>query len=160
MSEEYGDYSFYLYRLEEANAHTVAVPYTSLPTQAQAQIYTNVNAKDRNGNPSPAMTARRTDQASGNTLMLFDVDSGFAYGTGRWDIRLIYLDQGTGLFSMQWCDTAGNIIDHWITRTNTGLWREEQFTVTNLSDGFGNADLRLWTGGNGDVTVHLLEVLK
>lgn len=161
LSEQYGDYSLFMYRLEdEPGAHTVPVPYTTLPTQAQAQIWTNTNQRDRLGNPSPAMTARRTDQANGNTLMLMDCEDGWGFGSGLWTVKLLYLDVGTGAFSMQWCDTAGNIINHWITRTNTGLWQEETFTVTNLANGFGNADLRLWTGGNGDVTIRMVEVLR
>jgi hypothetical protein len=160
-SEQYGDFSWLVYRLEdEPGAHTVAIPYTELPAVAQQQLYTNINPKDRLGNPSPAMTARRTDSVSGNTLMAFDIDSGLIFGTGSYTVRVVYLDQYIGNFSIQWVDGAGAIRDHWITRTNSGLWKEETFSITNASDGFGTFDIRAWTGGGPDITLHLLEVLK
>lgn len=156
VSGEYRNYSLGLYQVETVGARTVPVYAADLPLAARGMIYTNPNVQ-----PSPAVTARRTDRASGNTAMVFDVDGAFAAGLTSVTLRLVYLDAGTDPFTVQYQDSSGGIQSLTVPRAGTGRWVDASWQIggIRLRDGVQGWDLRV-VAGVTDVTVHLVEVRR
>ncbi|MBD3268488.1 hypothetical protein GF373_17610 [bacterium] len=103
---------------------------------------------------------RRTDEASGNPNMFFDVAD--AYDQTDF-IRMIYLDEGTDTFSLFYRDLSGQIQELKVTKENTGHFVEHIFSPTNAEfvneiDGTEGVDFYLSSNGDGDEYVHLVEV--
>ncbi|MGB9637648.1 MAG: hypothetical protein ACPLY7_02505, partial [Microgenomates group bacterium] len=81
MSGVYGDYTFFLYRRENLpHNHTIPVRNVDIPAAAKSQPYTITGTNDPYGNETNTYTARRTDQATGNDFMSFDIDNGWPWG--------------------------------------------------------------------------------
>jgi hypothetical protein len=157
LSGKYGDYTFYLYRLEVPGSKTVPVTKAQLPLLAQSQLYTNQLVTDKSGVSSPSYTARRTDKANGNEYMTFDIDNAWQYGPGALTLRLVYLDVGVDMFAIEYYTCDGVLSQDWVTRTGTGGWKETTMLLVGCwQDGFGVADLRI----HGDVTIHMVELSR
>lgn len=113
--------------------------------------------------------ARRTDAASGKQAMYFDVDDRFFFdqplnGTYAVTVRVVYLDQGTGTWTLQY-DAIGNPQQTAITatKTNSGLWREATIVLDDAY--FGNraprdSDLMLVNPDADDDTFHMIELTR
>ncbi len=192
-SGKYGDYDFYLYRPDELDGnHTVPVRADSLPPGTKKQIYTWSGGtvydttrnfwgtlKDANcqaiGGKSITFTkyvGRKV--ADGSRYMSFDIDDGYAYRFAgqpgvSYDFRIVYLDQGTDTFKLQYKNKDGQWQEKPILKTNTNLWKDVTINVTDgvLNNGASEGsnaslyptDFRLDFGSPTVPTViHLLEV--
>lgn len=113
--------------------------------------------------------ARRFDGASGKNAMYFDIDDRFFFeqpldGAYPVTIRVVYLDEGTGQWALQYDaqdDSRKTALI--VTKTNTGRWKE---AIVTLDDGyFGNrgprgADLALVSLDGEDDTFHMIELTR
>src|SRR5262245_12958065 len=85
--------------------------------------------------------ARRFDGASGRSVMYFDIDDRFFFGSplnGSYPVtvRVIYLDTGTGRWALTYDAQGGLLKSIEVTKTNSQTWKEARFVI---SDGyFGN----------------------
>lgn len=107
---------------------------------------------------------RRTNGASGNPYMYFNVDDGYVFGgTNVVSITVTYLDQGTGSWQLQYDSVSDpNEVAFEVQKHNTGQW----LNVTQvLSDAqfanreYGN-DFRIWNGGDDDEIIHMVNVAR
>ena len=78
---------------------------------------------------------RRTDTASGNTLMAFDVDNAYLFDNpaaapAPVTITVIYLDDGTDSWDLQY-DAIGDPakVAGVVQKTGTGRWLEATFAL-------------------------------
>ncbi|NLE76294.1 MAG: DNRLRE domain-containing protein, partial [Chloroflexi bacterium] len=162
-SGEYGDWDRGLTRPEDLPGNdTVLVLKEELPAKAQAQPY--------------ARQSRRTDQASGNTDMSFDVDDRFRWAgqpssSGVWyELEIIFLNHlstpGADTLSLQYRDSQGNLrtetlakgpevgeLDTWVTHR----W---ELHDAQFANGMPNgADFTLSCNGDGDEHIHRVRVI-
>jgi hypothetical protein len=113
-----------------------------------------------------AFEALRTDKINGSNYMYFNVDSNFIYG-GSTDvkIKITYLDNFNGNWWVEY-DAAGTQVykqSTQISNVNNNSWK----TITiNIPDaGFtnrqtGGMDFRIYNGGNNDITIRFVRVIK
>jgi hypothetical protein len=146
---DYGNYEYWLYQNDAAPGGRT-VPLWNVTTASEGRY------------------ARRTDQASGNPSMFFDVDDNYAFG-GRNDatITVTYLDTGIDRWELRY-DAAGadDKVAGGIKKTNTKAWKKATFTLNdaefaNSLPGGGTSpgsDFRIWNAGDGDETIHFVEV--
>ena len=141
---DYGNYEFWLYQRDDApNGKTI--PLWKVGTAPEGR-YT-----------------RRTDQATGNHSMYFDIDDHYVGGiAARAAITVTYYDQGTDRWELRYDaldnpdKSAGTI-----TKTNSRTWKKAVF---NLADAFfggrqpGTTDFRIWSAGDGDEIIHFVDV--
>ncbi len=147
---DYGNYEFYLFQND-------AVPGGK--TVAQYKI--NTTAEGR--------YTRRTDQASGNPNMYFDLDDNYAYGMPyKATFTVTYLDKGTDKWELRYDATTGNDkLAGTITKKNTGKWQKAVFEVAdadfaNSMPGGGTrpgSDFRIFSLNDGDETIHMVDVV-
>ena len=99
--------------------------------------------------------------------MTFEIDGGWSYAgmppqTGlSYKILLIYLDKGTDKLSLQYPDGKGGTKTEEIQKQGTNKWVEKNWIITDayFNDQLdGMADLRIWNNGDGDETIHMLDV--
>lgn len=168
-SGKYGDYMFYLYRPEDLeNNKTVPVSASELPPATSQQLYNYKLPLRRHGYPDVTQYIGRKN-TPGSRYISFDVDDGYRYAgiqNSSFDIKIIYLDTRTDSFKFQYKNSQNNWQEKIITKTNTNLWQETTFNITdayfnnNASEG-ANAqnfptDFRLETNGT---TIHLVEAV-
>lgn len=163
----YGDYMSYLYRRDNIPANqTRLVKREELPTQALYQLYTIPPTSPRyEKKMSPlTITARRTDQSSGNYYMSFDIDNAWAYKReGIYTIGIIYLDVGTDKLVLEYKDKEGKLIQKEIEKNNSKKWALKQFILEDafFSDQLeGETDFRIYNNKDGDEIIHRVEVWK
>ena len=114
--------------------------------------------------------ARRTDSATGNPYMYFDVDDGYILGgSNSVTVTLTYLDQGTDRWQLQYdavSDPYKVALD--VRKQNTGQWRTVSQVLTDANfanrqaSGAGQhgQDFRIWSVNDGDDTFHMIDVAK
>ncbi len=122
------------------------------------------------GPPPQGMYARRTDEASGNRYMYFDVDDRYIFdGNVRGvAVKVTYLDQGTDTWALEY-DARDRVsaLAGVVQKTNTGTWRVATFVLSdarfaNRLPGGGEhpgSDFRIDSRGDGDEVVHFVEVV-
>ena len=141
---DFGNYEFWLTQRDDApNGQTV--PLWKVGTAPEGR-YT-----------------RRTDQATGNHSMYFDIDDRYIAGiAARAAITVTYFDQGTDRWELRYDavdnpdKTAGAI-----TKTNSQTWKKASFSLTDAyfsGRQSGNTDFRIWSAGDGDETIHFVDV--
>jgi hypothetical protein len=108
---------------------------------------------------------RRTDNANGRRYIYLNVDNGFIFGgSSEVVIRVVYLDQGSGQFRIQY-DSAGGgayVSTDTVQRTGTGQWKTVDFEIPDAGFCGGQAngcDFRLDSMGT-DLYVHFIQVIK
>jgi len=170
QSGVYGDYSFYLYRRETvAGGRTVALKQDSLPAETKEQIYTNKSGShlSRGGVPSQIYTARRTDSATGNNYMFFDIDNGWKYaglvpdGQRKYKIIFVYLDKGSDTLSLEYGGANNQTKKIDIRKGGSNQWIRKEIFVNDayFNDQMpGQTDIKLNNNGDGDETIHMLQV--
>jgi hypothetical protein len=170
QSGVYGDYSFYLYRRENISGNkTVPITRNDLSEKAQWEDFTNIANNDPFNvkSLSPWYTARRTDQASGNNFMSFDIDNGWSYaglppGTDHsYKFILTYLDKGNDKFFIEYKDGSNQLKRIEVIKQNSGGWIRKQFDIQDayFNDQLeGLTDLRINSNGDGDETIHMLDL--
>ncbi len=107
---------------------------------------------------------RRTDFRNGNPYMYFNVDDGYLYGsTGAVTIRVIYLDQGTGTWDLQYDNGPDNYHSAGVVRkTGTSRWLTKEFTLTDARfvNSQAGADFRLSSQSDDDDYFHFVQVIR
>ncbi len=146
---DYGNYEYWLYQ-NDAVPGGRTVPLWNVTSEPEGR-YT-----------------RRTDQASGNPSMFFDVDDEYAFG-GLNDatVTVTYLDTGTDRWELRYDATgADDKVGGVVQKTNTKTWKKVTFTLNdaefanNLPGGGARpgSDFRIWSAGDGDETIHFVAV--
>jgi hypothetical protein len=110
--------------------------------------------------------ARAFENSSGRKRMYFDLDDEFlpAGAKNPITLKLIYLDQGTGKFSVRYdasADPDKTAIN--ITKTNSGRWVEKSITIADAAfanKGPRNSDFSLVNEDDEDDVFHLIEITK
>ncbi len=161
-----GDFEYWLYRSDSApGSQTRALLgrqlQTELPDLARNQIY-------------GWHSTRRTDQASGNPYMSFDVDDRYPFagsqpkaagGDVSWIVSLTFVNHGSDTLSLEYMDYQGRIVSRpltkgpvlgpvggWVNHT----WRVDDASFDNSMP--GQIDFRINCNGDGDEFAHRLIV--
>ena len=109
--------------------------------------------------------ARRTDYASGNRYVRFDVDGGYVYASPtQVTIRVTYYDTGSDAWELRY-DASGdsNKLARRVQKGNSGLWKQEEFYITDAY--FGNrqpnsTDFSIDALTDGDEFISFVHVTK
>jgi len=110
--------------------------------------------------------ARSFENASGRKRMVFDLDDKFLpHGAhGPITLKLIYLDQGTGIFSLRYDSSADpDKTAVTITKTNSGRWVNKSITIADgefTNRGPLSSDFSLVNEDEEDDVFHLIEITK
>jgi hypothetical protein len=120
-------------------------------------------------NRYPSYEARRTDHASGNNYIYFNVNDLFLKG-GSNNIRVYvsYLDNSTSPFYLEYDAADGNHTKRAtssfnIVFTKSEAWKTGYFALPDAAFSNGQAsgmDFRLYNGGSRDLTVRFVRVVK
>lgn len=147
---DYGNFEFYLVQNDAAPGGRT-VPLFNVGAAAEGRY------------------ARRTDQATGNNSMYFDVDDAYAYaGNYRATITVTYYDQGTDRWELRYDGLAGDdMLAGTVTKTNTRTWRKAVFELTEVEFGNGQpggggragSDFRIYNMKDGDEIIHMVDVV-
>ncbi|MEM4724847.1 MAG: DNRLRE domain-containing protein, partial [Candidatus Hadarchaeum sp.] len=161
----HGDFMSWLYRWDTTpGGRTVALigsARNELPTPARDHIYA-------------WHSTRRTDQASGNPYMAFDVDDRYPYaghvpkaagGPVSWTITVTLVNGGTDTFSLEYLDYYGNLVERRVTKgaalgTVNG-WVDYTWKVNDayFANGLpGGMDFRIDCNNDGNEYIHRLIV--
>jgi hypothetical protein len=165
---QFGNYSFYLYQDNDApGGRTVPLTYRPAGTEAYQIQNTQVETSQSFlGTYKESWICRRTDQASGQPFMYFNVDDRYLYGgSNTVTITVKYFDRGTDTWSLEYdavdavTKSAGAV-----TKTNTMRWKEATFVVGDARfenrQAHGN-DFRINSNSDGpDEVIHLVTVSR
>lgn len=147
---DYGNFEFYLFQNDDAPGGKT-VPLWKFDSSPEGR-YT-----------------RRTDQASNNPYMYFDVDDRYAYG-GIYNatITVTYMDKGTDKWDLRY-DSVTDLdkLAGTITKKNTNKWQTAVFQVAdaqfaNRLPGGGSrqgSDFRISSLNDGNETIHMVDVV-
>lgn len=112
---------------------------------------------------------RRTDEATGNRTMAFDVDDRYLFDVQQQPVTVTvtYLDQGLDAWALEY-DARGGMLATTlpISKTNTGQWLTTSFVLPDAAfanrlpggKGHPGSDLRIDSLGDGDETIHFVLV--
>lgn len=161
----HGDAQFWLYRSDSApGSHSFimrAESLAELPTPARSHVYA-------------WMSTRRTDQATGNPYMSFDIEDRYPYagqvpeaagGQVSWQITVTLVNTGTDSLSLEYLDYYGNLVERSVTK-GTALGTVNQWVdySWNLDDAYfnnglpGGMDFRIDCNNDGNEFIHRLIV--
>lgn len=143
---QWGDYKFWLYRSDDVPGGRT-VPEWNVSSYKYGRY------------------ARRTDQATGNPYMYFNVDDGFIYGgTHAITLTVTYYDQGTDTWSLEYDSTAGPTkLAGTVRKTNSGMWKTATFLLDDVrfaNSQAGGSDFRIFCGNDGDDYIHFVQIKK
>ena len=162
----FGDFEYYLYRNDGASgSRTVALRAEALdrelPALARSHIY-------------GWHSSRRTDQATANPYMSFNVDDRYPYagqvpraagGEVSWQITMTIANKGTDSFSLEYKDFTGNIVERRVSKGaalgTPGAWVDYTWRVDDafFMNGLpGGTDFRIDCNNDGDEIIHRLIV--
>lgn len=105
--------------------------------------------------------ARRIDGGTTRNRLSFQLDPVFKTGiaTAPTKLRMVYLDRGTGQFSVRWGTTTGT--GRWVTKANSGMWKELVVDVPAGSYTGAlplSADVNVTALGSDSTLFHMVEV--
>lgn len=111
-------------------------------------------------------TARKTDLASGNPAISFDIDDRWlSKGTESLQFKITFTDRGNGTIQLQYVDSSGELQSRSVKCANTGSIRTATFNVSDLDPNnrlsihSHKMDFRIQAVGE-DVTVNFVRVIK
>ncbi|MGQ9518262.1 MAG: hypothetical protein ACUVT1_13425, partial [Anaerolineae bacterium] len=163
---QWGNYRFFLEQDNDAPGGRT-VPLTWRPAGTGPYQIQNPNVEAGQtflGTTKEGWICRRTDQASGNPFMYFDVDDGYLFGGSNVvSLTVTYFDRGTDTWTLEY-DSADAITKSagTVTKTNTNTWKTQTFTLEDAHFANrqpGGNDFRINSNGDGDEIVHFV-ILK
>ncbi len=124
----------------------------------------------RIGSDPEGRYTRRTDQATGNSSMYFNIEDGYVLGgTNHVTITVRYLDQGHDTWELRY-DSVSQIdkVAGVITKQGTGAWQNATFVLSDArfenrlpgGGAYPGSDFRIWCRDDGDEIVHFVEVVS
>ena len=156
-SGKIGDWTFWMKRIEGLPGQkTVHVTRADLPEAVRGDIQSR--------------HARRTDQASGNTMMSFNIDdrvwfAGQQAPPVRFKVVMIFLNHGNDTLSLEYKNRQGQLVRKTLQKgTHLGpadQWYKQIWVIDDavFENGLpGGADVRINCNGDGDETVRSLLV--
>ena len=161
VSGHMGDWSFWLYRREDAPQSATERVWREEMPAAKDHVYSR--------------QTRRTQQAENQIFMSFDIDDAFPYasqkpidiegGNVHYNVHVTLLNVGTDTFSLQYRNWDGGIVSQ-TRRKGSSLgpvddWVTVSFAVRDayFSNGLpGDSDFRISCERDGDEYVHMVRV--
>lgn len=134
----------------EPNGKTVRTDYVKTPVKFNEESY----------------EARRTDRQSGNNYIYFGVDDRFIKGgNNHIQIKVTYLDNNNSQWWIEYDASSGDFYKKTSTvaNQNDAKWKTVTFEIndaTFLNRQNGNMDFRVYNGGQADLTVRFVRVVK
>ncbi|HUW13882.1 MAG TPA: hypothetical protein VM537_29430, partial [Anaerolineae bacterium] len=143
-----GNYDFWLYQRDDAPAGRT-VPEWNISAHKEGR-YT-----------------RRSDEATGNPYMVFDVDDGYLHEVGQGEtisLTVVYYDEGRDTWELQY-DAWGGAYKSGgvIGKGDSGHWLSQNFVLEDAlfaNRQSGGGDFRLWSRGDGDEYIHFVQVAR
>ena len=134
--------------------------------QTYATYRTNYTSDYLADNGSNSYEALRTDTATGNDYIYFNIDDAFIKGgQNNVMIKVTYLDNFTGQWGIQYTSPGNGYKDSiQITNANDNKWKTVSLTISDAA--FDNSqvdgmDFRIYNGGTGeDLVVRFVRVIK
>lgn len=108
--------------------------------------------------------ARSINTENTNNAIYFDVDDRFSDNTNNFEVRIVWLDEGTASWSLCYGAISSNEkVALSIQNTNSGEWKEKTIHLRDAS--FKNncesaADILIRTDGSDEAVFHLIELDK
>ena len=148
---QYGNFDFWLYQNDSVpGGHSV--PLWNATTDPRGRY------------------ARRTDQATGNPFLYFDVDDGYILGgTNVVNLTVTYLDQGIDSWRLEY-DAVDNPfqVGLEVQKHNTGQWLTASVILPDATfanrqpagAGQPGQDFRIYSNGDGDDVFHFVNVAR
>jgi hypothetical protein len=162
-TRRYHNYEKFLVQrdVESGGRTTLVEQYTWAPDQYGFCIVDGDDVKQ----PAVTYFARRTDHASGNDYIYFDVDDQFAAMTARrFKVAVYYRNVGTASWRLQYSTASASVVSTpSVTNTDDGTWKTAVFSLTDAAfrDAQANGmDFRIYNGGSADVTVGGVRVIR
>lgn len=169
-----GDYSYWLYRNDQASgSRTVALlgdaAYAELPAPARSHQYSGgiTSANDYR-------SVRRTDQATSNPYMSFDIEDRYPYagqvpkaagGPVSWTITMTLLNSGSDTLSLEYINYYSQLVERRITKGSAlGALNTWVDYTLRVEDAFfdnqlpGGTDFRIDCNNDGNEYIHRLIV--
>lgn len=143
---ERGNFEFWLYQKDDAPGGKT-VPMWRVGSEPEGRF------------------TRRTDQATGNPDMYFDVDDRYIYGNARpVTVTVTYYDQGFDRWQLRY-DAIGDPdkAAGTVFKTNTFTWKKATFVLTDAqftNRQRGGTDFHIWCLGDGDEIIHFVDVQR
>lgn len=155
------DYTYWLYRPDGIPQNqTVALigsTMSAIPSPARQHAY-------------GAHSVRRTNQATNDIYMSFDIDNRWRYsgarprsagGVASYDLTLTFLNMGSDTLSLQYTDINGVVVNRTITKGSVlGPVNQWVDYTWHLEDAYfnnalpGNTDFRISCNADGDEYIH------
>jgi len=169
-----GDWEFWLYRPGTfGNERSDAIPGNN--TVIVEQVDLPGGTLWIHEVPAQSWKARRTDQASGNYYMSFDVDDDYPYvgrkpmseagGDVAFEVKITLVNQGTDTLALEYEDWSGTIRSVPLTKGSSlgpvGQWVTYSWIVTNAyfnNNMPGSTDFRINCNDDGDEIIHMIVV--
>jgi hypothetical protein len=110
--------------------------------------------------------AIRTDHQNQSDYIYFNIDDRFTAGyRGGLELKVTYLDDSNASWGIEYNASDGNAYKKTasITNQNSGKWKTITFTITDAAFANrqqGQMDFRLFNGGQQDLTVRLVRLVK
>ena len=148
---QYGNFNFWLYQNDDVpGGHSV--PLWNITTDPRGRY------------------ARRTDQATGNPYLYFDVNDGYILGgTNVVSLTVTYLDRGNDSWRLEY-DAVNDPFQLGleVQKHDTGQWLTASVTLPDATfsnrqpagAGQPGQDFRIYNDGNGDDIFHFVNVAR
>jgi len=169
-----GDWEFWLYRPgTRGNERSDAIPGNN--TVVVEQVDLPGGTLWLHEIPAQSWKARRTDQASGNYYMSFDVDDDYPYvgrkpmsepgGEVAFEVKITLVNQGSDTLALEYQDWSGTIRSVPLTKGSSlgpvGKWVTYSWIVTDAyfnNNMPGSTDFRISCNDDGDEMIHMIVV--
>jgi hypothetical protein len=178
---QWGNYSFWLYQnnnipggqtVAEINRNATCIDAAGNRSVACTTPSTNTNL----GTFKESWVTRRTNQATGNRYMWFNVDNGYIFGgTNSVTVTVTYFDTGGDTWELVYDSTTGEkrarpvgaVVDY-VQKGTTNTWKKAVFVISDarFNDTLaGNAasypaDFRIDCRLDGNEWIHMVDVAK
>jgi len=108
--------------------------------------------------------ARSINTENKTKAIYFDVDDSFSGNTKDFEVRIVWLDEGTAKWTLNYdaVDLAGKVAFA-VQNTNSGVWKEKTIELNDarfLNNCQKAADIVIRTEDNYDAVFHMIELTK